>query len=94
MEWTRSNFSRRKYTITDPRLDTAKHIEVIVRVDGQTLIQMACREPGMLAIVSRPEEPGIDVEIVEPRGARYLDQAVPGDTRDDVAEWQFGALGL
>lgn len=93
--WTVENFNRRKYTIEGTDLDDAKRIQVTIQLDGKTIAQMQAREPGILAIVSRPEEQGFDIEIVEVGGVRYTDYSVPvGQQKSAVANWQREALNL
>ena len=94
MTWTRDRFSRRRYTVEGDDLDKAKKIEVIVKLDGRTVVHVQAREPGMVAVVSRPTEQGFDVDMVEPVGARFVDHAVAPISDQVVADWQFEALGL
>ncbi len=94
-EWERHDFNRRRYTVEGGELDTARRVELIVRVDGKTVCQVQAREPGILAFVSKPEEPGFDLEIVEATGVRYTDVRLPsGKSTEDVAEWQWTALEI
>ena len=94
MEWDRTRFSRRRYTVEGDDLDKAKRIEVIVKLDGRTLVHMQAREPGILAVISRPKEQGFDIDVIEPRGVQFSDQAVAPQGQEAVADWQFEALGL
>lgn len=92
-EWKPEQFNRRVYTIEGDDLDTARRIEVIVKVDGKTLVRVQAREPGILAVVSKPDEQGVNIEIVEPGGVRFTDVAVP-ETTAALQDWQLIALGL
>lgn len=94
-EWTRAYFQRRRYVVGGEGLDKAKTIELIVKVDGRSIAHVVAREPGIVSIVSKPDEQGFDVDIVELRAFRYPDQIVPTqDASLEVAAWQFEALGL
>jgi hypothetical protein len=95
-EWKAADFNRRSYTIAGDDLDKAKRIAVTITVDGKQIMNAQLREPGMIALVSKPSEQGFDVEIVEPGGARFTDFQTPeGDNRTPQPEhWQLVALGL
>lgn len=91
------HFSRRRYELRQgpgKEFDKAARIEVIVRVDTQVVVRAQLREPGILAVVSRPDEDGIDIEMVEPGGQRYTDMAMPksGNFTETIADWQEIAL--
>lgn len=90
-EWKPGMFSRRGYSVRDDKLDSARRIEVIVRVDGQTMVQVQAREPGLIAFVSRPDEPGFDIEVVEASGSRFTDVKVPA-SKGVPLPWQRDAL--
>lgn len=92
--WTPDKFNRRRYVVEGSDLDKARKIQVLVKVDGKVLVDMHLREPGILAIISRPQDQGFDVEIVEPTGKRFTDNAIPADSSDEVAAWQLEALGF
>lgn len=90
-KWREEDFHRRHYTIQGELED--KRIEVSVKVGGKTMVQVELREPGVLAIVSRPEEEGIDVEIVGPGGVRYTDVRLPsGQSTPPLTPWLRDAL--
>lgn len=103
-EWSRSDFNRRQYSVKqtkDKELDKARRIAVKITVDGRTLFDMQLREPGLLAIVSRPDDlEGFDIEIVQRNaqpnmGARYTDYRLPdGSQAPAVEDWMFKVLGL
>ncbi|MDQ3170706.1 MAG: hypothetical protein M3Q55_11265 [Acidobacteriota bacterium] len=89
------DFNRRSYTVEGPDLEKAAKIELIIKVDGKTLVHMAAREPGLVAFVSRPTDQGFSIEIVQSGGRRYVDFMSPADLREDtVLPWQIAALGL
>lgn len=90
--WEPSDFSRRDYTISGPSLDRAKSIRVQVIVDGQKQIDFALQEPGMVCLVSRPDEQGITVELVEPVAQRVTDQDERPGQRRAPRDWQLAAL--
>jgi len=90
-DWKPNMFVRRGYTVRDDKLDKAKRVEIIVRVDGQTMAQVQAREPGLVAFVSRPDEPGFDIEIVEASGARFTDMKLP-PAKGTPLSWQQDAL--
>ena len=93
MSWSRERFSRRRYTVESDSLDKAKLIEVIVKVDGKVMVHMQAREPGMIAFVSKPNDQGFEIDVVEAVGKRYVDQMVPSEMAA-VADWQFEAMGI
>jgi hypothetical protein len=94
-QWQGKDFSRRAYTIEGDDLDKAKRITVQVRVDDRVIMQAQLREPGLLAIVSQPNEQGIALEIIEPGGVRFTDRITPdGGRTDPPSPWQLEALGL
>lgn len=103
-EWTRDDFTRRQYGIKqsdDKELDKARRIAVKITVDGRTLFDLQMREPGILAIVSRPDDPdGFTVDIVQRNsepgmGPRYTDYRLPdGSQTQQVEDWMFEELGL
>lgn len=89
------DFNRRTYDVDDPALEKAKRIEVIVKVDGKTMVHAQAREPGIIAFVSRPQDPGFRIEVVQPGGRRFTDTMMPADMRDDeIKAWHVEALGL
>ena len=93
------HFTRRRYTVEGGDLDKAKRIGLVITVDGRKIIEMQAREPGIVAVVSRPTEQGFDIEIVEcdrdKVGVRYTDYRFPdGAHTESVAEWQQLALEL
>jgi len=94
-QWTADNFSRRRYTVEGDDLDKAKRITVTIHVDGKKVVEMQAREPGIVAIVSRPAEQGFDLEIVEPGKGRFIDyQMMTGQKLEPVAPWQLDALQI
>jgi hypothetical protein len=94
-QWARGDFNRRRYTVEGGGLEAAKKVELIVLVDGAKLCHVMAREPGILAFVSKPTEPGFDIEIIEASGVRYTDvRLLSGKSTEDVEEWQWDALGM
>jgi len=95
-KWVPRDFSRRSYGIEDTKLDSAKRISVTVKVDGKVVADVQLREPGMVAVVSRPDDQGFDIELVEPGGVRFTDFSTPDGERRTLAvtDWQLEALGL
>lgn len=89
-----SHFRRRQMVVRGADLDAARKIEVTVQVDGKTFIRAQLREPGLLAIVSAPDEQGIVVEWVEVAGPQYTDYRMPGGDALMLAQWQLEALGI
>lgn len=74
-------------------LDKAKKIEVIVMVDGKPLVHVQAREPGMVAMVSKPADQGFEIDMIEPIKGKFVDHMAPEDM-DRVQEWHFTALGM
>jgi hypothetical protein len=93
-KWGAGDFSRRSYGVEGADLDKAKRISVVVKMDGEVLMNVQLREPGILAIVSRPDEQGMTLELVEPGGVRFTDYVTPkGDNRAlPPTDWQIAAL--
>ena len=94
-DWTNKDFTRRHYAVESPALDEARRIELRIIVDGKTMVQTQAREPGIMAFVSKPNDQGFEIEIVEATGQRYVDIRTPaGETTEPLADWQKEALGL
>ena len=93
-KWDRTRFNRRRYVVEGDTLDKARRIELLVKVDGKTLIHMQAREPGILAFVSKPADQGFEIDVVEATGARFTDFAAVDNTTEQVEEWQYEALGM
>ena len=93
-EWTSDKFSRRRYTVEGADLDKARKIELIVKIDGKTIVHVQAREPGMVAFVSKPMDQGFEIDIVEAGGKRYFDAAVPDSSLEKLSPWQCAALEI
>lgn len=98
-KFERGHFTRRRYVVGGEDLDKAHRIGIVVLLDGKKLIEMQAREPGIIAVVSKPNAQGFDIEIVEVDGSqfgvRYTDYRMPNGTfTEPVAEWQQLALEL
>ena len=96
-KWLPEDFSRMRYELQQgesKEFDRAKRIETIVKVDTIVVARLQLREPGILAVVSRPDSQGIDIEVVTPGGQRYTDLMVPGsgNMSSTIADWQEIAL--
>jgi len=92
-EWTRAYFQRRRYVIEGAGLDAAKSITVIVEVDGKQIARVCAREPGLISVVSKPQDQGIEMDVVELKAFRYPDQVSEAEVCA-VEEWQYQVLGL
>lgn len=92
--WSADKFSRRRYAVEGPSLDAAKKIEIIVKVDGEMIVHVQAREPGLVAFVSRPSDQGFEIDVVEVKQESYRDRAVPDVYDGDIEDWQRAALGL
>jgi hypothetical protein len=98
-EWTKEDFTRRQYKVQqsdEKELDKARRIELSLKIDGRPYLNIQLREPGILAIVSRPDDPdGFEVEIVTPGGKRYTDMRLPsGAHTPPLEDWQCQALKI
>lgn len=104
-EWTRDDFNRRQYQVRqsdEKELDAARRIGLVLTIDGRKYLDIQLREPGIFAIVSRPnEKEGFDIEIVGRNtkpgmGYRHTDLRAPsgGSVVIKVADWMWEALGL
>lgn len=92
--WTPDKFQQGEIYYEDPSLDNASRIVVEVKIPGRTLMRVQAREPGILAIVSRPDQQGISVVQVEVGGERYVDTN-NGITKTHEAErWALEVLGV
>lgn len=86
-KWSPSDLTRTSYEIEGPQLDAAP-LRVKLLVGQRVVADVTLREPGLLAIVSRPDKQGIAVEIVEPGPARQTDH---GPTAP-ITAWQAAAI--
>ena len=94
-KWKPEHFHQSNYSYEDTALDSAKRITYKLSVNGRDLVTLQAREPGILAIVSRPDSDGIDFIIVEPGGARYIDMRMPDFERAaQVEPWALELLGI
>jgi len=91
-EWKSANFGRRRYTVEGEELDKARSIRVVVYMDGKALIDVNAREPGVVAMVSKPDDQGFDIEILEPKVA-YTDIRQPPAEAAPL-DWQLEAIGV
>ncbi len=91
--WKQGDFTRRCYGYESDSLDKAKLIEVIIKVDGKVIVQVQAREPGMIAVISKPDAQGIEVDMIEAARGRYIDRAVP-DQSGLPQPWHFEAMGM
>jgi hypothetical protein len=104
-EWTPADFARRGYYIEDDRepdkkgelkpgqLEKARLMQVVFYIDGKKFAQMEVREPGMLAVVSKPNEEGIRLEVVQPGGVRFTDHMTPEETAaQTLLPWHKNAV--
>lgn len=93
-KWQPGDFSRRSYTIEGEDLEKARTIKVQVTVDGRPIVNAQLREPGILAVISRPDAQGITIEMVEPGGARFTDYVLPNGNNQTLpaAPWQLSLL--
>lgn len=103
--WTRDDFNRRQYKVVqseDKELDKARRIGLKLTIDGRVFLDLQLREPGIFAIVSRPDdEEGFVVEIVGRNtkpgmGYRHSDLRAPngGSIVLKIDEWMWKVLGL
>lgn len=90
--WEPGDFNRRWYHYgQDPKqreLDRARRVSFKVAVDGKTLIDMELREPGLVALISRPDDDGFEIQIVEPGGKRFHDVAAVVASETSILPWQ------
>lgn len=97
-QWKLIDFIRKHYRIEqgpDKELDKARSIEAQILINGKLFARLQLREPGILALVSRPEDEGIDIEVVEARNYQFQDQRLPNKmVEHEVQPWQAQALGV
>lgn len=94
-EWQAGDFVRRRYVYESDALDNAKRIELRVLIDGKPVVQMQAREPGILAFVSKPNEQGFQIEVLQADKVRYTDvRGLDGSLTEPVQDWHLEALGL
>lgn len=92
--WTPDRFQQGEIYYEDPVLDDASRIVIEVKIPGKTLMRVQAREPGILAIVSRPDQQGIAIVMVEVGGERYVDTN-NGITKTHQADrWALEALSV
>lgn len=84
-------FSRRTY-LMESNLRKAKTAEVLLRVDGQIVIKMQLRDPGLVALIAKKE--GLQIETVEQGDTRYTDMMTPRTVKESAPlPWQLDLLG-
>jgi len=84
-------YTRRQYRVEGPELDK-RRIMVTVEVGGTVLAKFQAREPGLMAIVSKPDDQGIMFELLDP-GFVFVDQSLPDGMQTlPPAAWQLAAL--
>lgn len=93
-EWTAEMFRQGEHYFEDPTLDSAKRITVEVKAGGRQLAHVQAREPGILAIVSRPDEQGIAIVMVEAGGVRYVDTRNGVERTQPIEPWAAELLKL
>lgn len=91
-----SKFGRRAYQVRDT--SDAKvgdlRVRVIVEINGKREIDVQGRNPGLIAILTKPDSPKlIEVEMVEDGGKKHTDIRQPPGAGDPLP-WQRAALGL
>jgi hypothetical protein len=90
-QFTKTDFGRRAYYVEG---DIEK-VELIVKINGKPHSVLTFREPGLLAIVSKPNEEGLWIEHVEQGGPRYTDEMSKQAVAEQIPrEWQFEAIGV
>ena len=93
LKWTPAHFQQGEHYLEDPDLNE-QTVTVTVKVGGRTLIDMKAREPGILAIVSRPDEDGIRVYTVEAGAVRYVDTQNGVVASDPPEPWALTLLDV
>jgi len=90
--WVIEDFNRRHYE-AEGDLDGVD-FEVMIKRDGRPWMTIKLREPGMLALVSRPDSEAIEIELVGPGGKRYTDIRLPSgeNTTLPLPQWVQDAL--
>ena len=90
----RKDFNQRSYRMPSEHF-TGK-TEVIIRTGNKVVSRMEVQNPGMVTVLSHPEEDGIEIVTVSPGGRRQVDLQTPeGESFDDrLQDWQAQALGL
>lgn len=93
-EWEAKDLARKAYYVEGDELNDGQ-VEILVRIKGKLFAQLTFGEPGLVAIVSRPNENGIHIESVRPGGVRYTDVKTPQATAEQqLLPWQREALGV
>lgn len=94
MGWQRQHFSRRRYVVEGEILDKkGTLIEVIVMINGKQHTRVQCREPGIVAVVSKPDDQGFEIDMIEHTKGGFVDRAVP-EADGSPLDWHFQALGI
>lgn len=84
-----SEFHRRHLSIAKkPSL-----VEMMVFVDGNQMVAVNSKKASLMAFVSRPEDDGFNVEIVEDGMAPFTDISRPEDEPETPRRWQLDATG-
>ena len=93
-EWERKDFSRRGYYVEDGSF-TNKQIEIVVKVGGKLHSQLVLGEPGLVAVISHPDEDGLRIEVIRPDGVAYTDMQTPQVAAEQkLLDWQAEVLGV
>lgn len=88
------DWTRRVYMVKNDDNSPIARAEVLVRIGGKTHTQTELRQPGLIALVCKPEQPNtFAVEIVEKVGQRFTDVRLP-DREVALLPWHRLALEL
>jgi len=89
-----ADYTRRVYTVKNDDSSPIARAEVLVRIGGRVHTQTELRNPGMIALVCRPDAPHtFHVEIVEKSGQRFTDVRLP-DREVALLPWHRMALEI
>lgn len=85
---------RRAYYVEGEDLDSANKIEVKFRVDGEAVMHLEAREPGMMAITRNHIGASFTIEVVGAKIRYPRDVMGPSLDTTPVLPWQVEGIGL
>lgn len=96
-QWKAVDFIRKLYRVTqgpEKELETAR-IEIAVMINGKIFARLELRKPGMVSVISRPDDSNIELEVIESNRYQFHD-LMSSETKDvrEIQPWHAKALGV
>lgn len=88
------NYGRRGYRVeTEEGSPEPKVVDIVVRVDGKDFARLVLTNPGLVAVIRKPNTTGFTIEVVRSDGVRYTDVPTPEAVDQQMlTDWQRAAL--